>query len=116
MQYKRVTDTNKSMISAQTDAYTPKYRSKFYQRNLEQEQTRREMEEAKKELKQLLFEKKRSYSRYVNDVHKPNASQMKSKELENLKDRLRHPVRESVHISPGTILPLLPPAHQNRSF
>ena len=52
MQYKRATDTNKSMLSAPADSsYTPKYRSKFYQRNLEQEQTRREMEEAKKELK-----------------------------------------------------------------
>ena len=53
------------------------------------------MEEAKKELKQLLFEKKRSYSRYVSDVHKPAASHIKSKELENLMDRLKHPVRES---------------------
>ena len=74
------------------------------------------MEEAKKELKQLLFEKKRSYSRYVSDVHKPSASNLKSKELENLRDRLRHPVRESQHVSPGTILPLLPPEHQDRSF
>ena len=53
------------------------------------------MEEAKKELKQLLFEKKRSYARYVSDVHKPPVSYLKSKELENLRDRLKHPVRES---------------------
>lgn len=53
------------------------------------------MEEAKKELKQLLFEKKRSYSRYVTDVYRPNTSMLKSKELENLKDRLHHPVRSS---------------------
>ena len=46
------------------------------------------MEEAKKELKQLLFEKKKSYSRYVSDIHKPSASHLKSKELENLKERL----------------------------
>ena len=66
------------------------------------------MEEAKKELKQLLFEKKKSYSRYVADIHKPNASTMKAKELENLRDRLHHPVRQSQRVSPGTILPLLP--------
>lgn len=36
LQYKRATDTSKSMMN-QTDTYTPKYRSKFYQRNLEQE-------------------------------------------------------------------------------
>ncbi len=52
MQYKRAAaeSTSQSLLSAPTD-YTPKYRSKFYQRNLEQEQTRIEMEEAKKELK-----------------------------------------------------------------
>ena len=44
------------------------------------------MEEAKQELKQLLFDKKKSYSRYVADVHKPTVSLMKSKELENLKE------------------------------
>lgn len=117
MQYKKATSDvgNKSMVSAPT-SYTPKYRSKFYQRNLEQEQTRREMEEAKKELKQLLFEKKKSYSRYVGDVHRPNPSQIKSKELENLRDRLHHPIRESVRVSPGTSLPLLPPVDRDRSF
>lgn len=74
------------------------------------------MEEAKKELKQLLFEKKRSYSRYVSEVHKPSTSLVKSKELENLRERLKHPVRESQHISPGTVLPLLPALHQDRSY
>ena len=44
------------------------------------------MEEAKQELKQLLFEKKKSYSQYVSDVHKPSRSIYKSKELENLRD------------------------------
>ena len=68
MQYKRQADMNRSMVSAAT-SFTPKYRSKFYQRNLEQEQRRKEMEEAKQELKQLLFDKKKSYSRYVADVH-----------------------------------------------
>jgi len=63
-----------------------------------------------------LFEKKRSYSKYVGDVHKPNASHLKSKELENLRDRLHHPVRQTVRISPGTSLPLLPPVSQNRSY
>ena len=74
------------------------------------------MEEAKKELKQLLFEKKKSYSKYVSDIHKPSASVLKAKELENLRDRLKHPVRESQRLPPGTVLPLLPPVNQNRSF
>lgn len=51
------------------------------------------MEEAKQELKQLLFEKKKSYSRFVADVHKPHVSILKSKELENLKDQIKHPIR-----------------------
>ena len=67
------------------------------------------MEEAKQELKQLLFEKKKSYSRFVQDYHKPSISVIKSKELENLKEGLHHPVRQGQHVSPGTVLPLLPP-------
>ena len=62
---------------------------------MELELHRKEMEEAKNELKQLLREKKRSYSRYVSDVHKPISSFHKAKELENLKERLRHPVRKA---------------------
>ena len=115
MQYKRQADLNRSIVSAVT-SFTPKYRSKFYQRNLEQEQRRKEMEEAKQELKQLLFDKKKSYSRYVSDVHKPTPSMMKSKELENLKDQLKHPVRQSQRVPPGTVLPLLPPVSANKSY
>jgi len=48
MQYKKASESNRSILA---NSYTPKYRSKFYLRNLEQEQTRREMEEAKLELK-----------------------------------------------------------------
>ena len=74
------------------------------------------MEEAKNELKQLLIEKKRSYARYVSDVHKPQRSMFKAKELENLKDSLKHPVRQSKKFTPGTSVPLLPNISQNRSF
>ena len=76
-------------------AFVPKYRSKFYLRNLEQEQTRKEMEEAKSELKQLLHDKKKSYARYVQDVHRPSTSYNKTKELENMIERIKHPVRSS---------------------
>ena len=68
---------------------------------------RKEIEEAKIELKQLLLEKKKSYARYVADVHKPNVSMFKAKELENLKEALKHPVKESFKFSPGTSLPSL---------
>ena len=92
------------------------YRSKFYIRNLELEIHKREMEEAKSELKQLLREKKKSYARYVSDIHKPTPSFHKAKELENLKDRIKHPVRQGKKFSPGANLPLLPRLHKNRSY
>ena len=76
-------------------AFVPKYRSKFYLRNLEQEQTRKEMEEAKSELKQLLNDKKKSYARYVQDVHRPSTSYSKAKELENMIERIKQPIRSS---------------------
>ena len=40
------------------------------------------MEEAKSELKQLLHDKKKSYAKYVKDVHVPAQSHQKAKELE----------------------------------
>ena len=62
---------------------------------------RKEMEEAKEELKALLIEKKTNYAQYVKDVHVPNVSWTKQKELENLMQRIKHPVRESVSNAPG---------------
>jgi hypothetical protein len=69
------------------------YKSKFYMRNLEQMQLKREMEEAKAEIKDLLTEKKLNYAQYVRDVHVPSVSFKKQQEMKNLKDRLKHPVR-----------------------
>ena len=54
---------------ARSESAVSHYRSKFYQRNLEQERTRQEMEEAKAELKLLLEQKKKSYARYVAQVY-----------------------------------------------
>jgi hypothetical protein len=59
------------------------------------------MEEAKAELKALLKDKKANYAKYVHDVHKPALSFSKQVEMQNLKDRLKHPVRASSRISPG---------------
>ena len=50
LQYKKA-GSSKSSALLPPQSYTPKYRSKFYLRTLEQEQTRKEMEEAKSELK-----------------------------------------------------------------
>lgn len=62
---------------------------------------RKEMEEAKEELKALLQDKKANYAKYVRDIHKPAISFSKQVEMQNLKDRLKHPVRESLRVSPG---------------
>lgn len=62
------------------------------------------MEEAKAELQALLHDKKANYAQYVRDVHKPVISLTKQVEMQNLKDRLKHPVRESLRVSPGQAL------------
>lgn len=67
------------------------------------------MAEAKSELRQLLHDKKKSYAKYVKDVHVPAQSHQKAKELENLIERIKHPIRQSQRITPGTSVPLLPP-------
>jgi hypothetical protein len=115
-QYRRVKEINRSQEILSKSVNEPRHRSRFYLRNLEMEQHRKEMDEAKKELKQLLFEKKLSYSRYVADIHRPSRNELKTMELENLKERIKHPVRRTKYISPGTSLPLLPHLSQNNSF
>jgi hypothetical protein len=57
---------------------------------------RKEMAEAKAELKALLADKKASYAQYVRDIHLPQVSFKKQQEMKNLKERLKHPVRQSV--------------------
>lgn len=59
------------------------------------------MEEAKAELKDLLAEKKNNYAQYVREMHVPSVSFKKQQEMKNLKDRLKHPVRESHRVSPS---------------
>ena len=80
------------------------YKSKFYQRINEQEQVRKEMEEAKEELKQLMADKKVNYAKYVQECHMPSVSFTKQKQMENLIDRLKHPVRDSTKVSPGSAM------------
>jgi|688.fasta_scaffold208582_1 hypothetical protein len=50
------------------------YKSKFYLRIHEQQLVRKEMEEAKEELKQLMLDKKQNYAKYVQECHLPNVS------------------------------------------
>ena len=50
------------------------YKSKFYLRIHEQQLVRKEMEEAKEELKQLILDKKQNYAKYVQECHLPNVS------------------------------------------
>lgn len=52
------------------------------------------MEEAKAELKALLHDKKINYAMYVKDIHLPPVSFKKQQEMKNLKERLKHPVRQ----------------------
>lgn len=65
------------------------------------------MEEAKAELKALLKDKKNNYAQYVKEVHVPSVSFKKQQEMKNLKDRLKHPVRESQRVSPGAAMFML---------
>jgi formiminotetrahydrofolate cyclodeaminase len=54
------------------------YRSKFYERTIEQENMKKEMEEAKAELKFLIAKKRKNYSRYVSQVYQPKHSEQKA--------------------------------------
>lgn len=61
-QPKRIGTPSKSEISSC-------YRSRFYERNVEQENMRKEMEEAKAELRFLMAKKRKNYARYVSQVY-----------------------------------------------
>ena len=45
------------------------YKSRFYEKNIKLIEEKKQVEEARGELKQLLLDKKSHYSRYVKDAH-----------------------------------------------
>ncbi len=59
------------------------------------------MEDARQELATLMQDKKNNYAKYVREVHLPIVSLKKQQELKHLKDKLKHPVRQSQRICPG---------------
>lgn len=65
------------------------------------------MEEAKAELKALLHDKKANYAMYVKDVHLPPVSFKKQQEMRNLKERIKHPVRQQQKLPSGFNISLL---------
>lgn len=69
------------------------YKSKYYQQTLKDARAKQEIAKAKAELREILIEKRKKYAAFVKDVHTPVVSQKKSKELENLKTAMKHPVR-----------------------
>lgn len=46
-------------------------------------------------------DKRNNYAKYVRDVHLPLVSSKKQQEMKILKDKLKHPVRQSQRASPG---------------
>jgi hypothetical protein len=81
------------------------------------------MEEAKAELIHLLAKKKKNYARYVSQVYVPHHSEKKAQELLHIKEKLKHPVKQSHKLPPGTRINYneakssnLPFLSQNRSL
>ena len=62
-----------------------------------------------------MIEKSYNYAKYVRDVHLPNVSFKKQKEMENLKDKLKHPVRAAVKYSPNQPFNYLPDNYMTKS-
>ena len=50
----------------------------------------------------MLHEKKISYSQYVKEMHLPQRSAKKIEELQKLKKKTKHPIREAVKVPPST--------------
>ena len=76
--------------------YDPnKYKTRLHQQiNTEDAVKRREYMEKLKH-KKLLAQKKMSYGDFVSQVHKPAMSMKKKVEMENLIDKLKHPIKET---------------------
>jgi hypothetical protein len=56
----------------------------------------------KEEMKKLLMDKKENYAKYVREMHLPQRSQKKTKELEGLIKSLKHPVKQTKRYTPGS--------------
>ena len=55
-------------------------------------------------MKKLLIEKKVSYAKYVKEMHLPHRSKKKEKELKELIESLKHPVKNPVKYSPSSFI------------
>lgn len=78
-----------------------RYRTKTYEEVALYDLQMREEKDTKEEMKRLLIEKKENYARYVKEMHLPLKSQRKERELIQLKEGLKHPVREAKKYPPG---------------
>eukprot|EP00347_Sterkiella_histriomuscorum_P021530 403333656 len=79
-----------------------KLQTKTYQEVALIDLQKKEEEETKEEMKKLLIEKKESYARYVREMHLPPKNKAKEQELQEMITALKHPVRSSRKIPPGT--------------
>ena len=66
--------------------------------NDQQEKLQKEVEEEKK---RALKAKKLNYDQFIRMVHKPAVDQNKVDELQNRIDKLKHPVKDKIVITPG---------------
>lgn len=84
------------------EEYDPgKYKTKTYQEVAMMDLQIKEEKETREEMKKLLIEKKDSYARYVREMHLPQRSQKKIKELAKVIEHIHHPVRHKVKYPPG---------------
>jgi len=81
-----------------------RFRSKFMERVIKQEAKSKEERESQQQKKVKRREKTMSYAKYVKEIHWPEASRRKNEELEEMKARLKHPVRHPGKGSPGRVM------------
>ena len=56
--------------------------------------------------------KKKQYALFIKMMHQPSVDEEKAKELQNRVKDMRHPVKQSVKVPPGTQLKLYRPNSQ----
>ncbi|CAI2381507.1 unnamed protein product [Moneuplotes crassus] len=84
--------------AANIDYHPEKYKTKTNQKVFEEDQRKKKELLDRMNKKRLLAEKKMTYGQFVQQVHKPIVSEKKKEEMEHLKEKAKHPVKEGKKI------------------
>jgi len=88
---KRLKELQQKQLDYKLNSVSQENRSKFMEAAIEEEKRKKEEQRKAEEDRKRLLERKRQYADLVKEMFQPTVDQLKRKEIELAKERLKHP-------------------------